>query len=29
MGLGEKDKNTVETVQKAVELFQKNNSKYM
>ena len=29
LGLGEKDKNTVETVQKAVELFQKDNSKYM
>ena len=29
MGLGEKDKNTVETVQKAVELFQNDNSKYL
>lgn len=29
MGLGEKDKNTVETVQKAVELFQSDNSKYL
>ena len=29
MGLGEKDKNTVETVKKAVELFQKDNSKYI
>lgn len=29
MGLGEKDKNTVETVQKAIELFQSDNSKYL
>ena len=29
MGLGEKDKNTVETVQKAIELFQNDNSKYL
>ena len=29
MGLSEKDKNTVETVLKAVELFNKNNKKYL
>ena len=29
MGLGKKDKNTVETVQKAIELFQNDNSKYL
>ena len=29
LGLGEKDKNTVETVQKAISLFESDNSKYL
>ena len=29
MGIGEKEKNTVETVQKAIELFEADNAKYM